>query len=117
MLCIDPRQRAEGAFDALKGVVIEDDNWVRRIEAERAEPDGGSPPRRAHLADSDRIAAGVADLKMPRGDREPNRLFQVSRSWAAGVPSQMIADSVGVAKSTPSDGSRGQSRSTATASA
>ena len=27
-------------LDALKGVAIEDDKWVRRIEAERAEPDG-----------------------------------------------------------------------------
>jgi crossover junction endodeoxyribonuclease RusA len=27
-------------LDALKGVVFEDDRWVRRIEAQRAEPDG-----------------------------------------------------------------------------
>ena len=27
-------------FDALKGVVIEDDRWVRRITSERMEPDG-----------------------------------------------------------------------------
>lgn len=38
--CIDLDNAQKVLFDALKGVVIEDDKWVRRIEAERAEPDG-----------------------------------------------------------------------------
>jgi len=38
--CIDLDNAQKVLFDALKGVVIEDDRWVRRIEAERAEPDG-----------------------------------------------------------------------------
>ena len=40
VLCIDLDNAQKVLFDALKGVVIEDDKWVRRIEAERAEPDG-----------------------------------------------------------------------------
>lgn len=38
--CIDLDNAQKVLFDALKGVVIEDDRWVRRIEAERVEPDG-----------------------------------------------------------------------------
>jgi len=38
--CLDLDNAQKVLFDALKGVVIEDDKWVRRIEAERAEPDG-----------------------------------------------------------------------------
>lgn len=38
--CIDLDNAQKVLFDALKGVVIDDDKWVRRIEAERAEPDG-----------------------------------------------------------------------------
>lgn len=38
--CIDLDNAQKVLFDALKGVVIEDDKWVRKIEAERAEPDG-----------------------------------------------------------------------------
>lgn len=38
--CIDLDNAQKVLMDALKGVVIEDDRWVRRIEAERAEPDG-----------------------------------------------------------------------------
>ncbi len=38
--CIDLDNAQKVLFDALKGIVIEDDRWVRRIEAERAEPDG-----------------------------------------------------------------------------
>lgn len=38
--CLDLDNAQKVLMDALKGVVIEDDKWVRRIEAERAEPDG-----------------------------------------------------------------------------
>ncbi len=38
--CIDLDNAQKVLMDALKGVVIEDDKWVRRIEAVRAEPDG-----------------------------------------------------------------------------
>lgn len=38
--CIDLDNAQKVLFDALKGVVIEDDKWVRKIEAIRAEPDG-----------------------------------------------------------------------------
>lgn len=40
VLCIDLDNAQKVLMDALKGVVIDDDKWVRRIEAERAEPDG-----------------------------------------------------------------------------
>lgn len=40
VMCIDLDNAQKVLFDALKGVVIDDDKWVRRIEAERAEPDG-----------------------------------------------------------------------------
>lgn len=38
--CLDLDNANKVLMDALKGVVFEDDRWVRRIEAERAEPDG-----------------------------------------------------------------------------
>jgi crossover junction endodeoxyribonuclease RusA len=38
--CLDLDNANKVLFDALKGVVIEDDRWVRRITAERMEPDG-----------------------------------------------------------------------------
>ncbi len=38
--CIDLDNAQKVLMDALKGVVIDDDKWVRRIQAERAEPDG-----------------------------------------------------------------------------
>lgn len=38
--CIDLDNAQKVLMDSLKGVVIDDDKWVRRIEAERAEPDG-----------------------------------------------------------------------------
>lgn len=37
--CIDLDNANKVLLDALKGVVIEDDKWVRRIVAERMEPD------------------------------------------------------------------------------
>ena len=40
VLCIDLDNAQKVLFDALKGVVFDDDKWVRRIHAERAEPDG-----------------------------------------------------------------------------
>lgn len=38
--CIDLDNANKVLFDALKGVVIDDDRWVRRIASERMEPDG-----------------------------------------------------------------------------
>lgn len=38
--CIDLDNANKVLFDALKGIAIEDDRWVRRIVAERMEPDG-----------------------------------------------------------------------------
>lgn len=38
--CIDLDNANKVLLDALKGVAIEDDKWVRRITAERMEPDG-----------------------------------------------------------------------------
>lgn len=39
--CIDLDNANKVLLDALKGVVIEDDKWVRRLTSERMEPDGG----------------------------------------------------------------------------
>lgn len=38
--CIDLDNANKVLFDALKGVAIDDDKWVRRIVSERMEPDG-----------------------------------------------------------------------------
>ena len=38
--CIDLDNAQKVLMDSLKGVVFDDDKWVRRILAERAEPDG-----------------------------------------------------------------------------
>lgn len=38
--CIDIDNANKVLLDALKGVAIEDDKWVRRLTAERMEPDG-----------------------------------------------------------------------------
>ena len=38
--CIDLDNAQKVLFDSLKGLAFEDDKWVRRIQAERAEPDG-----------------------------------------------------------------------------
>lgn len=38
--CIDLDNAQKVLMDSLKGVVFEDDKWVRRIVADRAEPDG-----------------------------------------------------------------------------
>jgi crossover junction endodeoxyribonuclease RusA len=38
--CIDLDNANKVLFDSLKGGVIEDDKWVRRLTAERMEPDG-----------------------------------------------------------------------------
>lgn len=40
VLCIDLDNAQKVLMDALKGVVFDDDKWVRKIHAERAEPDG-----------------------------------------------------------------------------
>ena len=39
--CLDLDNANKVLLDALKGVAIEDDKWVRRLTAERMEPDGG----------------------------------------------------------------------------
>lgn len=38
--CLDLDNAHKVLFDALKGVVFEDDKWIRRIVSERMEPDG-----------------------------------------------------------------------------
>lgn len=38
--CIDLDNAQKVLLDSLKGIAFEDDAWVRRITAERAEPDG-----------------------------------------------------------------------------
>jgi len=38
--CLDLDNANKVLFDALKGVAIDDDKWVRRITSERMEPDG-----------------------------------------------------------------------------
>lgn len=38
--CIDIDNANKVLLDALKGIAIEDDKWVRRLTAERMEPDG-----------------------------------------------------------------------------
>lgn len=40
VLCIDLDNANKVLFDAFKGVVIDDDKWVRRLSSERMEPDG-----------------------------------------------------------------------------
>ena len=38
--CLDLDNANKVLFDSLKGIAIEDDKWVRRINSERMEPDG-----------------------------------------------------------------------------
>jgi crossover junction endodeoxyribonuclease RusA len=38
--CLDLDNVNKVLFDALKGIAIEDDKWVRRLTSERMEPDG-----------------------------------------------------------------------------
>jgi len=40
VMCIDLDNANKVLLDSLKGVAIDDDKWVRRIVAERMEPDG-----------------------------------------------------------------------------
>jgi crossover junction endodeoxyribonuclease RusA len=40
VMCIDLDNANKVLLDALKGVAIEDDKWVRRLTSERMEPDG-----------------------------------------------------------------------------
>lgn len=40
--CIDLDNAQKVLLDSLKGIAFEDDAWVRRITAERAEPDGNA---------------------------------------------------------------------------
>ncbi|MEI5996812.1 RusA family crossover junction endodeoxyribonuclease [Paraburkholderia bengalensis] len=66
--CIDLDNAQKVLLDALKGVAFEDDAWVRRITAERAEPDGEA----RLVVTIEAIAAPVAqaglDLAMPIAD-------------------------------------------------
>ncbi len=41
VLCIDLDNANKVLLDALKGIAIEDDKWVRRLVSERMEPDAG----------------------------------------------------------------------------
>lgn len=41
VMCIDVDNANKVLLDALKGVAIDDDKWVRKLTAERMEPDGG----------------------------------------------------------------------------
>lgn len=38
--CLDLDNAQKVLFDAIKGIVIEDDKWIRKITGERMEPDG-----------------------------------------------------------------------------
>lgn len=40
VMCLDLDNANKVLLDSLKGIAIEDDRWVRRIVAERMEPDG-----------------------------------------------------------------------------
>jgi crossover junction endodeoxyribonuclease RusA len=40
VMCLDLDNAQKVLLDALKGIAFDDDKWVRRITAERAEPDG-----------------------------------------------------------------------------
>lgn len=40
VMCIDIDNANKVLLDAMKGVVIDDDKWIRRLTAERMEPDG-----------------------------------------------------------------------------
>ena len=58
--CIDLDNAQKVLMDALKGVVFEDDRWVRRITAERAEPDGeGRLVVTVTAIESDLVQAGL----------------------------------------------------------
>lgn len=41
VMCIDVDNANKVLLDALKGVVIDDDKWIRRLTSERMEPDAG----------------------------------------------------------------------------
>ena len=54
--CLDLDNANKVLFDALKGVAIDDDRWVRRIVAERMEPDGEA-----------RVVVRIEQLALPAG--------------------------------------------------
>ena len=65
--CIDLDNAQKVLFDALKGVAIEDDKWVRRITAERGMPvDGGklvvtiTPIKAAPVQEQGDLLGGLA---------------------------------------------------------
>ena len=41
--CLDLDNVNKVLFDAIKGIAIDDDKWVRKLTAERMSPDGGDP--------------------------------------------------------------------------
>jgi crossover junction endodeoxyribonuclease RusA len=40
VMCLDLDNANKVLFDAIKGIAIDDDKWVRRLTSERMEPDG-----------------------------------------------------------------------------
>lgn len=53
--CIDLDNANKVLLDALKGIAFEDDRWVRRLQAERMEPDG----------DGARVIVAIERLAVP----------------------------------------------------
>lgn len=70
--CIDLDNANKVLLDALKGTAIEDDKWVRRLQAERMEPDEHGPrvivaitPLVVPAVQGDLLAAAPPDLSLP----------------------------------------------------
>lgn len=55
VMCLDLDNAQKVLLDALKGVAFDDDKWVRRITAERAEPDGDA-----------RIVVRISQIETPQ---------------------------------------------------
>lgn len=70
--CIDLDNANKVLLDALKGVAIDDDKWVRRLTAERMEPDGEA-----------RVVVTVAAIPRRRPQLE---LLDARASLEAAVP-------------------------------
>jgi crossover junction endodeoxyribonuclease RusA len=58
VMCIDLDNANKVLLDALKGVAIEDDKWVRRLISERMEPDGDA-----------RVVVTITPLVLPAAAR------------------------------------------------
>lgn len=61
VMCIDVDNANKVLLDALKGVAIDDDKWVRKLTAERMEPDGGEARVVVTIT---RIAPAVRQLEL-----------------------------------------------------